>query len=276
MVLSLLLALAIPVHTGYLTTYDASVLTPLQRETLNTTLRDYEQLTTNQFVILIVPSLEGESIEPFANRVFHAWGIGDKIKDNGVLLVWATGERKVRLEVGYGLEAKLTDGRAGQIIREAITPHFRDREWYTGLTNGVNAVIAQLDTVGAVPLASVPDKPFDLLPFLIFGAIGLVISVFAIIVHHRRKREQEKRERAEYRALMETPLNHDYTTTFIQPAPYTPSTRRSYTAPSYRGSDYSSSSSSSGSSYDSGSSSSGSDFSGGGGDSGGGGASGDY
>src|ERR1700736_3703416 len=92
-----------PRATGYVNDF-AERLSPADRDALERKLRDYGRTTSIEVVVAIVPSLEGESVERYANGLFHAWGIGKRGKDNGVLFLWAPSERKLRIEVGSGLE----------------------------------------------------------------------------------------------------------------------------------------------------------------------------
>jgi uncharacterized protein len=88
-------------------------------------LQDHETRTANQVAVLTVPTLAGESVEEFALEVFNTWKLGQKGRDNGVLVLIAPGERRLRIEVGYGLEGDLTDLEAGRIIRNIITPRLK-------------------------------------------------------------------------------------------------------------------------------------------------------
>ncbi len=112
---------------------------------LEAKLADWESKTGNQFAVLIVPSTQPEPIEAYSIRVAEAWKIGRKGQDNGVLLVVAKNDRKVRLEVGYGLEGSLTDLTARRIIAEDIAPRFREGNFAAGINAGVDRVI---DVVG--------------------------------------------------------------------------------------------------------------------------------
>jgi uncharacterized protein len=298
MVLMLMLvaltATAFPTHDG-LVTDKANILTPAQKQSIESRLLAYTDQSTNEVAVLIVPSLDGMSVEEYANKVFHEWGIGKKGKDNGVLFLWATGERKVRIEVGYGLEPSLPDGRAGLIIRDDILPHFKRSEWYAGVDAGVVAIIVQLNA-DAAPVQPVSQPtPNDTWVIILF--IGLVIAVALVIwwVYEDRRRIREDRERHRRYATVEPePLYHEpvfrrsYDAEYIPhdpvimpipipvptPEPVRRSSRSDDDDSSSRRSSYSSDSSSSWSSSDSSSSSSSFDF--GGGDSGGGGASGSY
>ena len=103
----------------------AGMIGPAAKQQLNAVLADLERTDSTQIAVLTVPSLEGDSLEDFSIRVAEAWKIGQKGKDNGALLVVSKADRKIRIEVGYGLEGRLTDILAGQIIDNVITPRFK-------------------------------------------------------------------------------------------------------------------------------------------------------
>jgi uncharacterized protein len=128
-----------PKPTGYVSDF-ARVLDQDSRQSLENTLSQFERSTTNEIAVVTVPSLEGDSVEDYANRLFKEWGIGKKGKDNGVLILIAPHDRKMRIEVGYGLEARLTDGIAGQIIRERMTPYFKQSDYISGIFAGVQDI----------------------------------------------------------------------------------------------------------------------------------------
>lgn len=119
----------------------AEMLAPETRMRLEEMLRAYEDSTSTQIVVLTVPSLEGDEIEEFAYRVATTWRLGQRGKDNGVLLLVARDERKVRIEVGTGLEGALTDATCGVIIRRVIVPAFKDADFDGGVTAGVEAIM---------------------------------------------------------------------------------------------------------------------------------------
>ncbi len=110
-------------------------------------LEAHETKTSNQVAVLILPSLDGEPLESFSHRVGTTWKIGQKGTDNGVLLLIALRERKVRIEVGYGLEGTLTDLRSAHIIRQEIVPRFRNGDLPGGIAAGVQAI---LDTIEGI------------------------------------------------------------------------------------------------------------------------------
>ena len=104
-------------------------------------IKQYEDTTSNQLVVLMVATIGEDDIESYANRVFTQNNIGQAKKNNGVLLVIAKDDRKMRIEVGYGLEGALTDAICSRIIRKEITPHFQNGSYYAGVLTGVNAIM---------------------------------------------------------------------------------------------------------------------------------------
>ena len=122
----------------------AGILTGSQFSQLNRQLSDFEQQRGDgtQFVVFIVSSTNGEDIDAFALRAFNTWKIGKKARDNGLLLVVSVDDRKLRFEVGYGLESIFPDIYAGRIIRNLITPEFKNRNYFAGIEAGVTDTIA--------------------------------------------------------------------------------------------------------------------------------------
>ncbi len=136
-------------------------------------------------VVATVPSLEGMTVEDYAVRLFKDWGIGEKGKNNGVLLLVAPAEHKVRIEVGYGLEGTLPDGRCGEIIRSEIIPAFRRGAPAEGVLAGARAIVVTLggeptgtssrsDGHSADDASRTLDDPKPLL-----GAVMLILAAFA-------------------------------------------------------------------------------------------------
>ena len=119
----------------------AGMLSPETAQALDQRLAQFEQETGHQIAVLTIPSLEGAAIEDFGIRVAEAWKIGKKGFDNGAILLIAQKERKLRIEVGYGLEGVLPDAIASRIIRELIVPRFRDGDFSGGIVAGVNAIL---------------------------------------------------------------------------------------------------------------------------------------
>ncbi len=104
-----------------------------------------EEKTGAQIVVVTVKNLEGMSIEEYATELFREYGIGDKEKNNGVLLLCALEERQFRIEVGYGLEGVLTDGKTGRIQDEYIIPYLQSNNFNDGIRNGFNAVLKEVE-----------------------------------------------------------------------------------------------------------------------------------
>jgi uncharacterized protein len=123
----------------------ANVLSPETEDSLTEQLAAHEQRTSNQVVVATVSSLQGYDIERFANELFRAWGLGQKDRNNGVLLLVAPDEREVRIEVGYGLEGTLTDALSADIIQNRILPEFRDGDLAGGITRGVDSILAAIE-----------------------------------------------------------------------------------------------------------------------------------
>jgi uncharacterized protein len=166
---------------------NAEILKPDTQRRIAADLQAHEKKTTNQVVVLTVPTLGGESVEEYAVRVFEQWKLGRKDKLNGVLLVVVPQDRRMRIEVGYGLEGTLTDLAAGRIIRNVMSPRFKAGDYDRGIAEGVTAVIAQLEGKGDADYApepparqsefiKAPEMPLHeklLMGAFIFGIIGL-------------------------------------------------------------------------------------------------------
>jgi uncharacterized protein len=129
-------ALDIPKPTGYVNDL-ADVLSAQTEQKIERFLRDFEQSDSTQLMVLTIASLEGESLEEYSLRVAESWKIGQKGKDNGALLLIAKQERKIRIEVGYGLEGNLTDLLTGRIIDQEISPRFKTGDFDGGVIAGV-------------------------------------------------------------------------------------------------------------------------------------------
>jgi uncharacterized protein len=137
-------ALDVPPLTGRIV--DLADLLPVEVETsLTAKLAAHEQQTGDQIAVLTLPSLEGEPLEEYAHRVAVTWQLGRKGIDNGLLLLVVPKERRIRIEVGYGLEGKLTDAAASRIIRNVIVPRFRAGDFSGGIGAGVTAILERLE-----------------------------------------------------------------------------------------------------------------------------------
>ncbi len=137
---SMVQALAVPALQGHVNDY-AGMISPTLRDRLEGELKAFEQSDSTQLVLLTIPSLEGEPIETFSIKVGETWKIGQKTKDNGIIVVVAKQERKIRIEVGRGLEGRLTDLLAGRIVDLVITPRFKRGDFDGGFQAGISALV---------------------------------------------------------------------------------------------------------------------------------------
>lgn len=144
-----------PAHAAYPARPDgpvldgANVIPDADEAALDAKLREYNQRTGRALVVVTVNSLDGETIEMYAVNLFEQWGIGGKESDQGLLLLVAPNDRKLRFETGYGLHAIFPDVLAGRVIRDVITPRFKAGDLPGGINAGMDAVVAQLDRTPA-------------------------------------------------------------------------------------------------------------------------------
>lgn len=143
--------LSFPALTGRVVD-TAQMLDPSVRSQLDAQLKAHEQATGEQVVIVTLADLQGASIEDFGYQLGRHWGIGQKDKNNGALLIVARDDRRLRIEVGYGLEDRLTDAQSSVIINQVITPAFKTGNFNKGISDGVAAMLVVL---GGSPL----DEP---------------------------------------------------------------------------------------------------------------------
>jgi len=122
----------------------AGIIEPAAEQGLNSYLRELDKKTTAQVVILTIKSLDGESIEGFSIDMAEKWRLGQKGKDNGVLFTISTGDRRYRIEVGYGLEGLLPDSFAGSIGRQYLVPYFKKGQYSQGITSATLAIIGRI------------------------------------------------------------------------------------------------------------------------------------
>ena len=153
---------------------------------VNTSL---ESQTGAQIVVVTTQNLQGQTLEEYATHLFRSYGIGDQTKNNGVLLLLAYEERQFRIEVGYGLEGALNDGKTGEIQDLYIVPYLKEENWVAGIKNGFDAVVQQVCKEYQITVTS--DKPVDLYGVTIdisdlkkhswLASFGLILgSVFGI------------------------------------------------------------------------------------------------
>ena len=154
---------------------DAGLLSTSARAQLTQLSEQYERTTSNQLVVVTVKSLQGNPVEDFGYQLGRFWGIGQKGQNNGVLLIVAPNEREVRIEVGYGLEGKLTDALSSHIIQGQILPRFKLGDYEGGVIAGAQAIVAvfageELPAPVATPSLRAPQMPIPAL--LIFGVMA--------------------------------------------------------------------------------------------------------
>lgn len=138
-------AINFPALTGRVVD-QANIIQPDTRAAIEQRSADLEEKSGIQLVVATVNSLEGQEIEPYANELFRKWALGEKKKNNGVLMLVAPNERRVRIEVGYGLEGTLTDALSKVIISNAMTPRFKAGNFSEGISRGVDDIITVLTT----------------------------------------------------------------------------------------------------------------------------------
>jgi len=162
---------------------------------LNGILRELEQKTTAQVLVLTVQSLDNQNIEEFALNTKEKWKLGQKGKDNGILIVVALKDQKYRIEVGYGLESVLPDSMVGSIGRQYFVPYFRQGDFSTGIYAGTLAVVGTIaehegvqitiGSGGATPRAAYRGKPLSAFNKIVLAILGIV--VFIMFITHPRQ-----------------------------------------------------------------------------------------
>ena len=163
----------------------ARLLSPEREAELTEKLAALERDTTDQVVVVTVDSLQGREIEDYGYQLGRAWGIGQKEGDNGVLLLVAPNEKKVRIEVGYGVEGVMTDALAALIIHDQILPAFRNGGFERGIEQGTDAIIAQLrlDPVEAkarAAKAAAPEAEKPVIPIVVIAVIFFFLFISMI------------------------------------------------------------------------------------------------
>jgi len=167
-----------PAPTGRVSDF-AGLLPAGERSRIEDRLEEIERADSNQFAVAIFRSLDGESLEDFSIRLADQWKVGHKGRDNGLLLLIFTEDRKVRIEVGYGLEGAIPDALAGRVIRDVIAPRFREGRYADGILAAVDALdAASRGEFKPLPEGGqgVPAPIAGLLPFLIFFLLVGILS----------------------------------------------------------------------------------------------------
>jgi uncharacterized protein len=162
----------------------AGLLPAAERDRLERKMADAEQTSSNQVVVAVFRSLEGESLEDFSIRLAQAWRVGQKQLDNGVIFLIFVDDRKMRIEVGYGLESVLTDAAAAAILRDAVAPHLRAGRWAQGIEAGVDGIRAAI--AGTHPGRAPARWPPELIIGLVL--IGVALAGFIVMAAAAQRR----------------------------------------------------------------------------------------
>lgn len=173
---------AVPPLWGHRVHDEAKVLSQTTIDELEIMLEKYEDSTSNQIAILVIPSLDNDVLEEYSIRVVEEWKLGKKGTDNGVLLLIVVNDRKIRIEVGQGLEGVLTDVATNRIIKNRIAPHFREQDYDGGVRAGVEGIIQQ---IGSEYSVTDDYDVADEVPLVLRIIIGLfvfsILGVFTVV-----------------------------------------------------------------------------------------------
>ena len=173
------LAQSLPALTGRVVD-NAGMIDAATEAALVQKLAAFEQKSSDQIVVATIPDLGGEAIEPYANRLFRHWGLGQAGEDNGILLLVARDDRRMRIEVGYGLEGTLTDLHARLIIENTLTPAFRAGDFASGISAAVDDIILVLEGNGEeLEARARRNRPSDALDWFETIFVLLWVSLFA-------------------------------------------------------------------------------------------------
>ena len=177
---------AVPEYRGPVNDY-GGVLDSDAKSRLESKILAYRQQSGNEIGVLIVKSIDGADIADFAHDVLKAWGIGKKGKDNGVLLVVALQERRARVEVGYGLEADLTDVECGRLISKSspMAEHFRRGDYAGGIDGAIDGIIVGIGGEYKNADGDKPERDPRGFPLIAFGAIGLFLAIMRRMRRYR-------------------------------------------------------------------------------------------
>ena len=135
---------------GFVNDY-TNTLSAGDKSSLESKISDFEKKTTNEIAVVIIPSLDGDTVENVAQNIFTKWGIGKKDKNNGVLILVAMAEHKTRIHTGYGVEGDLTDLATSYMQSEIMAPAFRENNYYAGIDGTVDKIIESLNGNNIVP-----------------------------------------------------------------------------------------------------------------------------
>lgn len=146
-----------PTPTGFVNDF-AGLYSATFKTNLESKLSEFNKSTGNEISVVTIQSLEGGDIESYAVTLFEKWKIGEKGKDNGLLLLISKVDRKIKIEVGYGLEPYITDGRAGEIIRNQIAPEFKKENYESGTQAAVDQIITYINNNDIAPVTNTSNN----------------------------------------------------------------------------------------------------------------------
>ncbi len=181
--------------TGHVNDF-ADMLTQTEEQRLETKLRNYRDTTTTVIAIATLNNLQGYPVEEIGTRLFNNWNLWEGDKDNGILILIAKDERQMRIEVGYGLEGAVPDVMAGRIIREILTPRFKQGQFYTGLDVASSAVIqlASGEYTGQLTAENSSSGQDDISSFIVF-ILFIIFVVYASSRGGGRNNGRKRRQR---------------------------------------------------------------------------------
>jgi uncharacterized protein len=189
-------------------TWVTDMASALRTETvakINAAIGEFEQTTGGEMAVVVVRSLDGNSVEDYAAKLFALWGIGKKGQDNGLLLLWSTGDRRVRVEVGYGLEGLLPDGKVGSILDTYVIPKFKAGQFDEGILGGVDALLRSARNE-QVALAPASNRVYELdegfFRTVWYGLLAIVPTGLASVFGFRRWRRYRPRRCQQCQARM--------------------------------------------------------------------------
>jgi uncharacterized protein len=165
---------------------EAAIIDDSRQADLDRELRAFQQSSGHQLVVATVPNLQGYEIRDFGNQLFRHWRLGDETRNDGALLLVAVGDRKMSIEVGYGLEATLTDAISKMIIEYSITPRFRQQDFAGGIAEGVHQIMRVLKGEGQTVVAEVPQAEDVMEPLMILIIFILMVATLFVIYRAMR------------------------------------------------------------------------------------------
>lgn len=176
----------------------ANILDEKTKSELNSLVMQVEQKTSAEIAVVTISSLEKMTIEEYAEKLFKKWGVGKKGKDNGVLILVAPNERKMRIEVGYGIEPVLPDGLCGEIIRTEMSPAFSRKDYRIGFQRGVSRIAEIIERNEIISKPKTKTSPVeekdvgDIAKSIATAILGLFASLYMLIMGIGEKKKKDR------------------------------------------------------------------------------------